>query len=168
MAVRKPAAIGIERKWAAGSSALTADESAALAATAEAQRLQGHNHGDGERVVNLGDIDIGRGEASHRESRLSRGNGSLVRGEIRHVGDGIVRVRLAMSKYPDRPFACILCPLPGSDDDRAAAISNEAAVEQVQGFSDPARVENIFDGNGIAHHGLLVHRSPFARGYGDL
>src|SRR5258706_15972900 len=117
MALGDPAAIRIHRKWPAGSCALSADERTALAVSTEAQCLQRHYNGDSKRIVNLGYIDISRGQASHSEGIASRSNGSLVRSQIGHIRNSIVRVRLAVSKHPDGPLARVACSFGGSNND---------------------------------------------------
>src|SRR5579859_2721063 len=72
MAVRQSSAIGVQRKWTAGRGALPADERAALSPLTEAQGLQGEDNRDGERVVDLRNVNLCRGETCPCERRASR------------------------------------------------------------------------------------------------
>ena len=61
MAGGEAAAVGVDRQLAVPPQPALLDERAALALRAEAQVLQGHQRHVGEGVVDLGDIDVGRG-----------------------------------------------------------------------------------------------------------
>src|SRR5579875_620481 len=157
MTVGKPTTVGIHWKWSAWRGTLPADERAALAASTETQRLQREQDRDRKRVVDLNHIDFGRSETGHSEGCLPRGNGSLVRGQIGHIRDRIVGMRLPVPKNPDRGLA----RFPGSfgrrDHHSAAAVGHKATVQQVQRLGNPARIEYIFNSDWIAHHCFLVH-----------
>src|SRR5262250_502065 len=58
--VRQTPAVGVHREVAAGRGALSGDERPALAGRAEAERLEGEDRDDRERVVELGDVDVRR------------------------------------------------------------------------------------------------------------
>ena len=69
---REQAAVRGHRQLAAEADAPALDEAPALALRAEAEVLQLRDHGDGEAVVELGDVDVGGLHAGHRE-RLAPG-----------------------------------------------------------------------------------------------
>ena len=71
-------------------------------------------------------------------------------------------------EHPDGLLLAVLRALGADDDDRAAGVGDEAAVEQVEGVGDPAGGEDVVDGDRVAHHRFGVERRPLARGDGDL
>src|SRR3954467_8382730 len=46
--------------------------------------------------------------------------------------------------------------LAGGEYDRAAGVGYQAAVEQVEGIGDPARGQDVLDGDRVAEHRLRV------------
>ncbi len=65
--VREAAAVGVEGEVAAGGGALAGDEGAALALFADAQRFPCDERGLGERVVDLGHVDVIVTDSGHLE-----------------------------------------------------------------------------------------------------
>ena len=53
-------------------------------------------------------------------------------------------------------------------DERAGAVAFLAAVEEAEGFRDPARFAVVFEGDGLAHDGPLVLGGVCAQGHGDV
>src|SRR3972149_4494583 len=58
-------------------------------------------------------------------------------------------------------------PLGGREDEGAAAVRHQAALQQVKWVADHAAIEDVFDGNQIAHHRPRHLVRPPARGDGD-
>ena len=74
----------------------------------------------------------------------------------------------AGAEHPDGLLLAVLRALGADDDDGAAGVGDQAAVEEVEGVGDPARREHVVDGDRIAHHRLRVEDRPLASGDGDL
>ena len=72
VAGREPAAVGVGGQRAADAELAVLDERAALAAAAEPERLERQQHHRRERVVDLADVDVGRGDAGPLERELAR------------------------------------------------------------------------------------------------
>src|SRR4029077_404594 len=73
MAIRKPAAIGVDRQAAAGRDAATLDKRAAFSLGAETEILEKEDRVDREGVIELDDIDILGAEPRHRVGDAARG-----------------------------------------------------------------------------------------------
>ena len=165
--VAQPAAAGVQREVAARRRPLPRDEVRALAPAAEAQPLQRHQRRVRERVVHHRQVDVvvrdarglQRGGARHPRHR---------RGQVRHLADDGVVVALRAGEHPHGLLAQVARPLCRRDDDGRAGVGDEAAVEQVEGPRDPARVVVVVEGHRVAHHRLGVELRPLARGHRDL
>ena len=79
------------------------------------------------------------------------------------VGDGF-----AGAKDPDGRVAAVASDLGGGDDNRAAAVGDDAAVHQVEGVGDDAGVDHVLNGDGVAEERFRVHGGVMPHGYGDL
>ena len=103
---------------------------------------------------------------------MAKARGPEMRGgcrrEVGHGGDRLVGRRLAGAEHPDGLLLAVPRALGADDDDRAAGIGDEAAVEEVERVGDPARGEHVVDGDRVAHHRLRVEGRPLAGGDGDL
>ena len=137
------------------------DERARLAGTAEAQRLQPPHHLDGEAVVELRDVDVGRSEIGAVPHR--RGGGVP---DPAHVLPLLPR-RPAVDDAAHRLDAYrrpqVGRGLGGGHDDRGGAVDGHVAVEQADRRRDHARAEVVVDGQRLA-----VHRVGVERGVGAL
>src|SRR5262249_61445015 len=71
--IRQSATIGVDCEAAVGTDAPAADENTALAFLAKAEVLQEQDGVDGEGVIELDGVDVGRAELGHRESGLPSG-----------------------------------------------------------------------------------------------
>ena len=100
--VRQPAAVGVERETRRPARCgRTRTNGAALALGAEAEVLEEQDRGDREGVVELRDVDVGRGDARLGEGAARR-TGRPPSSSGRHAGDVAVAVRLAGAEHEDR------------------------------------------------------------------
>ena len=72
------------------------------------------------------------------------------RREVGLLADVPVRLRAARAEHVDRRLREVLGPLGRRHDERAAAVGDHAAVEQVQRVGDHPRVEHVVDGDRVA------------------
>ena len=115
------------RQRAAEADRAALDEAPALALRAEAEVLELDDHGDGEAVVELGDVDVGGRDARHRErvaARLHRAG----RGDVVVLADVGVREAVALAEQVDRPLAQVARP-------RALVTTNAAAPSETSAQS---------------------------------
>src|SRR5258708_1091485 len=116
------------RQRTAKADAPARDEGATLALLAEAEILELDNHGDGEAVIELGDIDIGR-----RQPALSEGGTAGL--DRAGLGDALVFPNMAVT-HPvsgaepvDRRASQIAGGRAARDDRRGGAVRDNGAVE---------------------------------------
>ena len=155
MVAAQSTAVGVERQLAdTGDQVAVGDELAALALLAEAQILKLHQHGDGEAVVYRGVFDVGRLDARH----LPRGRTGPAR---RGIGQIDVATRLVLWRFADaddlhqRPLQA-LGDLRLGDDERAAAVADDAAIQPVQGGGDHRRAHHVLHRHHVLQHGVRV------------
>ena len=127
----EPAAVGVHGERAPRAEAALGGEGAALALGAEAEVLQVQERGDGEAVVAHEHVDVGGAEAGHGEGAGARDRPGC-RGQVGHLGDAHVvgagrRAEDVHGRLAQRPG-----PLGARHDERAGAVGDQAAVEQVQ------------------------------------
>ena len=105
------AAVRVDRQLAAEPDGAALDEGAALALLAEAEILQLAHHDVGEAIVDLGDVDVVRRDAGHRE-RLGRGLGDAEPRHVGSLGDDARRIRMAFGDAHHEAPACGADPWP--------------------------------------------------------
>ena len=125
--------------------------------------------GEGEAIVDLGDVDVGRPDPGHRE-RARRRLGEAQRREVRTLRDDARRIGMALggAHHVDRPPRQVPGALRRADDDGGGAVALEAAVEQPEGVGDHARGLMVLDRDGRGHDGVAVERRVPAGRHGDL
>src|SRR5580704_19134762 len=153
---RQPATISIDGKRAIETDAPARNERPTLAALAKAKVLELRDHRDGEGVVDHAHVYIGMLDARALERELA--------GLRRRVLEIVAMTRAAMT----HGFRCtedidglllqITRALGRRDDQRTAAIGNDAAIEQVQRRRNHARREHVLNRNEIAILGRRIHR----------
>ena len=129
MHVGEAAAIGVERQFAAGGGVALGDEGAALAAPDKAQIFEAVDRQMGEGVVDHQMVDVAVGDAGLGEGLGARHAERARRGEILHLADHRRLDALAGAEDVDRLCREILGALGRSQDQRAAAIGHEAALQ---------------------------------------
>src|SRR5437899_2702100 len=82
----------------------------ALALLAEAEILQGEEDRDGEGVVRLDHVDVFGAQPCHGKRVASRRDGRRL-GQLRHLRDRHVVVRLAPAEHEDRWLGQVACAL---------------------------------------------------------
>ena len=100
------------------------------------------------------------------------GHGERARtGETFHLADHRRLDALAGAEDVDRLGREILGALGGGQDQRAAAVGDQAALQQPERIGDHARAKHVLDGDRIAERRARVLRRPLAlhhRHHGDL
>ena len=99
VAARKQTAVGGDRQFAAEADASVLDEMSALAFFAEAEVFEFDDEGDGETIVNLRDVDVGRRKTGGAE-RIAAG---IDRAGGRQFGVADVAVAQAVANAPASP-----------------------------------------------------------------
>jgi hypothetical protein len=79
-----------------------------------------------------------------------------------------MRRRLARAEHVDGLLRQVAGALRRSQDDRAARVGHEAAVEEVERPRDHARRQDVVDGERVTHDGARVQLRPLAGRDGDL
>ena len=93
------------------------------------------------------------------------------RGEVFHLADHRRLDALAGAQDVDRLRREILGPLGRRQDQRAAAVGHQAALQQAERIGDHPRAQHVVDGDRIAERRARVLRRPLAlhhRDHGDL
>ena len=160
------AAVGVGRQRAAKREAAVLDERAALAFRAEAEVLERQQYGDGERVVDHAQVDVGVLDAGHRHGARARFLRGHV-GEIAHSHRGVAQ-RLAAAEDAHRRFREVARPVGTGDADGAAAVGDDAAVEEMQRRRDDARRQHVGARDRIAVLRMRVAAGMAPHGHGDL
>ena len=155
LARRQAPAVGVGGELAAHPQPAALDEGAPLALLAEAEALQGEQHRQGERVVDLDHVDLVGGDPGLGEGLVSRPHAGGL-GEVgplahRGVGDG-----LTGAEHPDRGVGAVPGPFLVGEDDGAAAVGADAAVELGEGVGDHLRGLDVLDGDGVAVVGVGI------------
>src|ERR1700719_1181080 len=124
----EPAAVGIERQFAdAGNQIAVGNELAALAFLAETEVLYLHQDRDGEAVIDRGVFDV-----FWRDAGLLKGAwpGPYAGGisEVEILAAARPLHRLALADQPHQRLLEALCNFRCGDDQRAAAIGDDAAI----------------------------------------
>src|SRR6185436_14940396 len=111
-----------DREPAARPDRAALDEGAALALAAEPEVLDLAEDGEGEAIVDLGDIDVSRSDPGHRE-RARRRLGEAQRREVRTLRDDARRIGMALggAHHVDRPPLQVPGALRRADDDGGGA-----------------------------------------------
>ena len=170
MALAEQPAMGVDRQLAAQPDAAVHHERPALALLAEAQDLELAHHGEGEAVVDLGDVDVLRPDAGHREAALGA---AFTRPKSRRSGR--CAIDAGDSGWPsatpmigDQRLLQVARAVGGADDDGGAAVALQAAVEQPERIGDHARGVMLLDRQRLVHHHVAVEDRVLARVDGDL
>ena len=87
--------------------------------------------------------------------------------EIRHLADRRRLDALARAADIDGPGREVLRPVRARQDQRAAAIGDQAAHEQPEGIGDHAARQHVVDGDRVVKARARVERRPFALDDGD-
>ena len=162
MHVGEAAAIGVERQFAAGGGVALGDETAALAAPDKAEVFEPVDRQMREGVVDHQMVDVVVGDAGLGKG-LGAGDAERARrGEILHLADHRRLDALAGAEDVDRLCREILGALGRCEDQRAAAIGDQAALQQPERIGDHPRVQHVVDGDRVLEGGARVLCRPFA------
>src|SRR5713101_5657509 len=156
MVRRQAAAVGVDWKITVVAEPPAGYERAAFAAFAEAEILERRENGDRERIVDHCYVDVFVRDASALErkpSRLRRRNFQKIPLASRRVTD-----RLARAENIDRLLLQIPRALGRGDHQRAAAIADDATIEQMQRRRDDSRRKHISDRDRLAILRDRIHR----------
>ena len=152
----EPAAVGVERQFSdAGNQIAVGDELAALALLAEAEVLQLHQHRDGKTVVDRGVFDVLRRDAGLLEGARAGPDAGGV-SEIEILAAARALHRLAMADQAHQRLLQALGNLRRGDDQRAAAVGDDAAIHPVQRIGDHRRVQHVLDGDDVLQHRVRI------------
>src|SRR5205085_8855574 len=136
----------------------------ALPTAAEAERLQLADDLEGERVIELGDVDVARAQPGGSEGVAGGGAAGVAGGRIRAPDEiprrcdlvgGAVRVAGA-AEDPDRARGEVDQSVGVGDDKGTATLRRHGAVEEMEGFGDHARGEDVGrrEGSTAVVHGV--------------
>jgi len=117
-----------------GSSFDLTTSGAARALGTEAEVFELDDHGDGEAVVDRGVFDVGRRHAGFGEGDRP-GAGGARRGEIEAAASQVFDRFAGADDFHQRPLE-LFGDLRPHDDQRAAAVADDAAIESVQRVGD--------------------------------
>ena len=150
MIAAQPAAVGVERQLAdAGNQVAVGDELAALAFPAEAEVFDLHQDRDGEAVVDRGIFDILRRHAGLLERPRARPDAGGI-GQIEILAAARSLHRLAVPDHAHQRLLQAARDRLRRDDQRAAAIGDDAAIHPVQRIGNHRRVEHVLDRDDVA------------------
>src|SRR6266550_4069573 len=132
-------------------------ERSGLALLAEAQLLVGDQLGDGEAVVDLGDVDIAGPDPGHPVGRFSR---ALERGPVSVIlverGELETVERLPRATNEDRLVGDRACPFLAGQDHGGGTVGDRRAHEQPQRARDHPRAEHLIERGALAEVGVGV------------
>src|SRR5260221_10124166 len=128
----------------AGSQFPIRDERSALVFLAEPVVLQGNQHRVGVAVVQFADVDVLQCDACHLEGLCSGLFGPGIDAWLMICALIVARRPLPHTEYVDRWLLEAPGSLSGGDDNGNTAIGDQAAVEQVEGLRDEARILMLF------------------------
>ena len=156
MHVGKPAAIGVERQFAAGGGVALGDEGSGLTAPHKAQILEAIDQQMGEGVVDHQMVDV-----AVRDPGLGKGRGAgdaecARGGEICHLADHLRLDTLAGADEVDRLLREIAGALGG---DQEPARRRERSDELLDGLTDLAADRDA----AVAHRHIGIDRTCVAR-----
>ena len=132
------------------------DEGPALAPAAEPQRLQPHHGEDGEAVVELGHVHIGRPEVGplpHGGGGVASGHGGRV---VELVPTGPPPQRGSHGVHMAGRTGRVGGVVAVGDHERGGPVARGVAVEQAQRGGDHAGIEVVGQVHGVAVDGLRV------------
>ncbi len=162
MHVREAAAIGVERQLAIGGAVIPGDEGSGLAARHKAQIFEAVDRQVGEGVVDHQVVDVVVGDAGFGKG-LGAGDAKGARGgEVFHLADHRGLDALAGAEQVDRLSREVLGALGRNQDQRAAAIGDEATLQQSERVGDHPRVQHILDRDRCLEGGARVLARPLA------
>src|SRR5258706_15692587 len=150
----QPAAVGVERQLSdAGNQIAVGDELAALALLAEAEVFDLHQYRDGEAVIDRGIFDVLWRDAGLLERpRAGPDPGGISEIEILAAARSLHRFAV-----PDQAHQRLFQAFGDfrlGHDQRAAAVTYDAAVEPMQRIGNHRRIEHVLDGDDLAQHGV--------------
>src|SRR5450755_2494003 len=171
MHVAQSAAIGVERQLAARPGVAVGDEFAGFLVRHEAEVAETVERQMRERIVDHQVIDVLMRDAGFLEGEgaCDLEGARAVKGL--HLADHRRLHALAGAENIDRPGLEILGSLGRGQDQRAAAVGNEAALQDAERIGDHARIQHVLDRDRRLHGGARILRGPFAlhdRDHGDL
>ncbi len=167
MHVAQAAAIGVERQLAAGAGVAVGDEFAGLFMRHEAEIAETVERQMRERVVDHQMIDVLVGDAGLLEGQRSRDLEGARRIKRLHLADHRRLHALAGAEDVDRLFRKILGAVGRGQDQRAAAVGDEAALQDAERIGDHPRVQDVLDRDRRLHGGARILRRPFALHHRD-
>src|SRR5262249_40900710 len=121
---------------------------------AESEILELHQYRDGEAVIDRSVFDIGRFHARLFESARPRPYRAGI-GQI-DVAAHLVLGRLTGADDLHLGALELFRDLRADDDDGAATIADDAAIETVQGIGDHRRIDDILDRDDVAQHRMRI------------
>src|SRR5438093_10409058 len=135
------------------------DERPGLPLGAEAQLLVGDQLGDGEAVVDLGDVDVPGADAGRLVRRRRRAlHGRPVRVVLVHRGQLEAVEGLTAAPDPHGRVGQRARPVFTGDDHGGRAVGDRRAHEQAQRARDHARAEHLVEGGALVEVSVRVLR----------
>src|SRR5882672_7196184 len=167
MHVAETAAIGIQRQLAAGPGVAVGDELAGFFMRHEAEIAEAIQRQMRKRVVDHQVIDIPMGDAGLLEGERARDLERTRTVEGLHLADHRRFHALAGAEDIDRLGLEILGAVGRGQDQRAAAVGDEAALQDAERIGDHPRVQHILDRDRRLHGGARILRGPFTLHHRD-
>src|SRR5882672_1180957 len=161
MHVAETAAVGIERQLAAGPGVAVGNELAGLFMRHEAEIAEAIQRQMRKRVVDHQVIDILVADAGLLEGEWARDPERARTVERLHLADHRCLDAFTGAEDIDRLGLEILGAVGRGQDQRAAAIGDEAALQDAERIGDHPRVQHILDRDRRLHGGARILRSPF-------
>ncbi len=166
MHVAEAAAIGVDRQLAARRGVAIRDEFAGLFMRHEAEVAEAEQRQVREGVVDHHMIDVLVGDAGLAERGGPRDTEGARGVERFHLADHGRFHALAGAEDVDRLLRKILGAIGAGQDQRAAAVGDEAALQDPERVGDHARVQHVRNGDRLLHGGARILRRPFPLHHG--
>ena len=164
MSSGQQAAVGSHWQLPAQADTPAFDKTPAFSLGAKTQVFQFHDHGNREAVINFGDVDVTRLQASPAERHLPGIHGAAGR-QAFCVADMPVTQAISRTQQINRFFSQVAGAVGTGYHHRGSAIRNNGAVENMQRRCYFLRIQYIIDRNRIPFVGIRVYSA--VGNYGD-
>src|SRR5581483_11140017 len=171
MHIGQTAAIGVERQFPARPSVAVGDELAGFLIRHETEIAEAEQRQMREGVVDHQMIDVLVHDASFLEGQRTRDLEGARGVEGLHLADHRRFHALAGAEDIDRLARKILRAIRGGENQRAAAVGDEAALQQAERIGDHPRIEDVGDCDRVLHRSAGILPCPLAlyhRDHGEL
>lgn len=167
MALALEAAARVEGHTAVSACFAGCRKETTLTAFAETEIFHGDDFGDGEAIVQFGEIDLAGGEAGHAVGALGGGTERGERGDVFFLIERQIVARLGDAENVNRGVGPLFSAFEGDEHNGGCAIADEGAIVEVEGVGDGLAVHGLFESDDFAHLCVRVERAIFVIFYGD-